>query len=139
MSMNTDLQLVLRFLGPEGAKQGLVHSTLTSPELLDLLGDGQSSLSSKPSREEVAHEIAYKNSDRIGVPAEALSKMSAERLLEYFHQTKPSRAEIIRLLMGLGVRVSSDAKRNLVAFASSEISDIGVYQRVAKGNHPDRR
>ena len=65
--------------------------------------------------------------------------MSAERLLEYFHQTKPSRAEIIRLLMGLGVRVSSDAKRNLVAFASSEISDIGVYQRVAKGNHPDRR
>ena len=63
MSMNTDLQLVLRFLGPEGAKQGLVHSTLTSPELLDLLGDGQSSLSSKPSREEVAHEIAYKNID----------------------------------------------------------------------------
>ncbi|MGZ9086372.1 MAG: hypothetical protein ACXW3R_12725, partial [Rhodoplanes sp.] len=53
---------------------------------------------------------------------------------EYFKQVKPSRTEILSLLSELGVSVSSEASRNLYSFAAREISDLGMYQRVARGS-----
>jgi hypothetical protein len=61
--------------------------------------------------------------------------MNVEELIEYFQQTKPSRTEIIRLLADLGVKVGSAASRSLFKFAARELSDLGMYQRVAQGSH----
>jgi hypothetical protein len=91
-------------------------------------------LSPKPTREEVAHELVYSLSKRIDRSVESLLKMNLDEIKEYFKQVKPSRTEILSLLSELGVSVSSEASRNLYSFAAREISDLGMYQRVARGS-----
>ncbi|WP_236452132.1 hypothetical protein, partial [Escherichia coli] len=66
---------------------------------------------------------------------EELMEMSKEDLYSYFHDQKYSRKELLDLLYTLEIRPGSSAKKNLTEFTISEISDIGMYRRVAKGNH----
>jgi ABC-type enterochelin transport system ATPase subunit len=127
-----DIETLLAWLGPNGAKQGLLHSDLDAVSLLAILGDGEVSLSSKPSREEIVHEIIFSRLPRVKLKNEALLRMTKDELIDFFKKTHPSRREIVELLNRLGLRVGSEAKRNLIVFAAGEISDMGVYERVSR-------
>jgi len=60
-------------------------------------------------------------------------QMDIEALKAYFIEIKASREEILALLLELDIRPGSSAKTSLVDFAAREISDIGMYRRVASG------
>jgi hypothetical protein len=130
-----DVDSLVEWLGCDGAKAGLSSSKLSLHELVALAKAKGLPLSQKPTRQEVVHELVYSSVKRIERSTDQLLTMNVEELIEYFEETKPSRIEIIRLLADLGISVSSAASRSLVKFAARELSDLGMYQRVAQGSH----
>ena len=59
--------------------------------------------------------------------------MNYDELKSYFVNRKVSRTELVKLLLEFDVRPTYEDRGNLVEFAAREISDFGMYQRVASG------
>lgn len=133
-----EVNTLVEWLGPAGAKAGLVASDLSLSDLVVLARSKGLPLSPKPTRDEAAHELVYSSLKRIELPIDNLLAMSVTELSDYFNNIKPSRSEIIRVLSVLGVSVSSEASKSLFKFAIREISDLGMYQRVAHGSRGQR-
>lgn len=131
--MIPNLDSLLDWLGPEGTKAGLQESKLTLKELVELAKERGFPLPSKPTREEVCNELAYAGAKKIDVPVEKLLGMDEVELAKYFKQARPSRFELTGVLGDLGIHIGSEARRSLYAFAAREMSDLGMYQRVARG------
>lgn len=70
---------------------------------------------------------------RIDKAHDELLRMSQDELKSYFETRMVSGTELIELLEQLGTQARSNDKKNLLEFAAREISDLGMYQRVAKG------
>lgn len=128
-----DLVALVNWLGPEGAIAGLEKSDLTISELLELAATRNIRQSSKVKRSDLIQDLVKSVGGRITKTPEELMEMDPESLKEYFHRVKASRSEILELLLALDIRPGSAARRNLSEFAAREISDIGMYKRVAKG------
>lgn len=125
---------MIDFLGPEGAKQGLMFSLLTNDDLKALLGPASSSIGSRATREELCNEIAYLGRDKIEYSKDKLLAMSSQEILEHLRKSKPTFAELERILKEIGVRVSSESRRDFYKFFAQEIGDMGMFERVAKGS-----
>ncbi len=131
----TDVQQLVDSLGPAGATAEILSSPLSLQELLDIARARGLPLSPKPSRKEVVNELIYSGSKKINKSVDELLAMNSDDLLNYFSEVNPSRSEIISLLASLGVAVNREASRHLFKFAAGEISELGMYQRVARGSH----
>ena len=59
--------------------------------------------------------------------------MNYNDLCNYFRDREVSRTELMKLLSRFDIRPAPSDKVNLIEFAAREISDVGMYQRVAKG------
>jgi hypothetical protein len=129
-----DIQRLVEWLGPAGANAGILASRLSLHELIDIARARGLPLSPKPSRKEIANELVYSGSKKIEKSVDELLAMNSDDLVDYFSEINPSRSEIITLLASLGVGVSGEASRHLFKFAAGEISDLGMYQRVARGS-----
>lgn len=129
-----DLVALVNWLGPEGAIAGLEKSDLTISELWELAAARNIQQSSKIKRSDLIRDLVRSVGGRITKSPEELMEMDADSLKEYFHKVKASRSEILELLLALDIRPGSAARRNLSDYAAREISDIGMYKRVAKGN-----
>lgn len=66
---------------------------------------------------------------------EDLLSMNESDLLSYFKKTKPSYAELTAVLGELEFRPDSEAKKNLYRYAARQISQTGMFQRVAKNGN----
>lgn len=130
-----DIQKLISWLGVEGAKAGLDKSEMTNSELLESFANLLPKNSSKLKRSEIIEEVILATRKMTHKSADELMEMTKEELAAYFHEQKYSRKEILDLLYTLEIRPGSTAKKNLTEFAISEISEIGMYKRVAKGNH----
>ena len=130
-----DIQKLISWLGVEGAKAGLDKSEMTSSELLESFANLLPKNSSKLKRSEIIEEVVLATRKMTHKSVEELMEMSKEELSSYFHDQKYSRKELLDLLYTLEIRPGSSAKKNLTEFTISEISEIGMYKRVAKGNH----
>lgn len=135
---NVDVPKLIEWLGSEGAKAGLQHSKLSLDELVEIARDHGVYLSPKPTREEIANELAYEGRNKIDRNLESLLRMSQKELFDYLHRIKPTAREILNLLGELGIKPSSVDRRQLLRFAAREISDTGMYQRVAEGQGRDK-
>jgi len=130
-----DIQKLISWLGVEGAKAGLYKSEMTNSELLESFANLLPKNSSKLKRSEIIEEVVLATRKMTHKSVEELMEMSKEELSSYFHDQKYSRKELLDLLYTLEIRPGSSAKKNLTEFTISEISEIGMYKRVAKGNH----
>ncbi|CAH5762367.1 MULTISPECIES: hypothetical protein [Gammaproteobacteria] len=130
-----DIQKLISWLGVEGAKAGLDKSEMTNSELLESFANLLPKNSSKLKRSEIIEEVVLATRKMTHKSVEELMEMSKEELSSYFHDQKYSRKELLDLLYTLEIRPGSSAKKNLTEFTISEISEIGMYKRVAKGNH----
>jgi len=130
-----DVQTLVEWLGPEGANSGILASRLSISELIEIARAKGLPLSPKPSRKEIANELIYAGTKKIDKPIDDLLTMDTDRIVKYFNETNPSRSEIISLLSSLGITIGSQASKSLFQFAAREISDLGMYQRVARGSH----
>ena len=128
------LDQLVAWLGPEGAIAGLEHSELTIAELVELEPSiAAVKASSKLKRGELIKQIVAAVRSRVSKTSDELMAMSANDLKAYFVEIKASREELLSLLLKLDIRPGSAAKKNLSEFAAQEISDIGMYRRVATG------
>jgi hypothetical protein len=135
MPVTLDLETLIDWLGPAGAKAGLLESPISLKELIDLAKKRKLPLSPKPTREEVSNELVFANVKKIELSAERFLSMDQAEIVKYLKQVKPSRSEVIGMLESLGVHVGSEASKSLYAFVAREVSDMGMYQRVARGKN----
>lgn len=128
-----ELSQIISLLGPKGAIAGLMESNLTIAEIIEL--DPSSSYRSTPKlkREELIIRIVNNMRKQMTKSPEELMHMDADALMEYFHELKFSRAEILEILNSMEIRPGSVALKNLTVFAAREISEIGMYRRISHG------
>lgn len=128
-----DLEKLIEWLGVEGAIAGLDGSDLTVAELLDLMPGAKISGYSKLKRRDLVKTLVERKRGDLTKKPEELMGMDADALKAYFFAIKASKKEILNLLDSLDIRPGSVARNNLTEFAAREISDIGMYKRVAQG------
>ncbi|HTT79174.1 MAG TPA: hypothetical protein VMF86_05800 [Stellaceae bacterium] len=128
-----DTRKLVEWLGSEGARAGLRESDLSVSDLIDLAKSRGLPLAPKPTRDEIANELAYENSTKIDKKSDDLIHMSQTELIEYLEIKRPTLKEMLSILTDLGIRPSSEDRKHLLRFAAREISEIGMFQRVARG------
>jgi hypothetical protein len=135
MRMNSvDVDKLVEWLGPEGAIAGLDASDLTASELIEIGNVRGLTIDRKTRRRSIVIEIVNSRIPRIDKSQDDLLRMSRAELEAYFVARMVSRAELLGVLSQFGIEARSDDKKSLLEFAAREISDLGMYQRVAKGN-----
>ena len=128
-----DVEKLIHWLGHKGAIAGLEGSDFTVAELNDIAVRRGLAVEKRTKRSDIIIDLVNCNSVRIDKTAEELLAMQYEDLRDYFRARRVSRTEIMALLSRFDVRPSYEDKMNLLDFAAREISDFGMYQRVAKG------
>jgi hypothetical protein len=128
-----DVKQLTKWLGPEGAVAGLDRSDLTNSELMMIARTNDVSVEAKTPRRQIAIELIMGRLTRIDKPVEQLLEMSKSELQRYFADQQVSSRELRSVLEGLGIAPKGRLRTKLAEFAANEISDLGMYQRVAKG------
>jgi Ca2+-binding EF-hand superfamily protein len=131
--MTIDLEKLIEWLGVEGAIAGLDGSDLTTAELGELMPESKRSGHSKLKRRDLIKAMVEQKRLDLTKKPEELMAMDADSLKAYFLSIKASKKEILDLLESMDIRPGSVARNNLTEFAAREISDIGMYRRVAQG------
>ncbi len=131
--MTMDLEKLIAWLGVEGAIAGLDGSDLTAAELGELMSESKLPGHSKMKRRDLIRALVERKRLDLTKKPEELMEMDADALKTYFLAIKASKKEILDLLESLDIRPGSVARNNLTEFAAREISDIGMYRRVAQG------
>ncbi len=130
---NIEVEKLIEWLGPDGAIAGLEDSKLTVSELFELASHYGLSVEKKMRRSDIINELINWKFVRIDKTTEELLAMGHDDLKRYFENTKVSRTELLNLLSQFDIQPGSEAKKNLLDFVAREISDLGMYERVAKG------
>lgn len=130
-----DVENLIECLGVKGAIAGLEASDWTIAELIEECGV-EHFPHSKMKKHDVVKRIVEDVRRRQTKHPDELMAMDADQLRSYFATVRMSREEILELLATLDIRPGSIVRKNLTEFAAQEISDIGMYRRVAKGNKP---
>jgi hypothetical protein len=128
-----DLDQLIDWLGTSGAIAGLLKTELTSQEILDATSSEKPIGFSKMKREDVIEAVVLKKRAELTKSPDELMQLDSDSLRIYFSKMKFSRDELLHLLETLDIRPGSIARKNLLEFAAKEISDIGMYKRVSKG------
>ena len=131
--MTIDLEKLIEWLGVEGAIAGMDGSDLTTAELGELMPEAKIPGHSKMKRRDLIRALVERKRLDLTKKPEELMEMDADALKTYFLSVKASRKEILDLLESLDIRPGSVVRNNLTEFAAREISDIGMYRRVAQG------
>lgn len=130
-----DIKELIALLGVDGTKAGLDKSDMTNGELIERFGHFLPKNASKLKRVDIIDEIITNSRKETQKSIEELLQLSKEDLKEYFYSQKFERKELLDILGQLEISPGSNAKRNLTEFTISEVSDIGMFRRIAKGNH----
>ena len=128
-----DIEHLAEWLGPDGAIAGLEASDITVSELCEIAIRYGRAVDKKAKRSDIIIELVNGESVRIDKTIDELLKLNGSDLGNYFRSRKVSRTELMQLLLEFDIRPTPAEKVNLVEFAAREISDVGMYQRVAKG------
>ena len=134
MTMPLDVSILSDWLGPEGAIAGLERSNLTNAELMVLARERGLQVDSKSARRMLAIELVMSPLRRIDKPAEFLMRMSTDELKRYFLDRLVSNAELLKILAELGIAPKGKLRIKLSDYAAREITELGMFQRVAGGN-----
>ena len=127
------IEKLIEWLGSDGAIAGLESSNLTVSELHEIAQRYGLSMGKKTKRGDIIIDLVNWNSIKIDKTTDELLEMNCDDLSNYFKIRKVSRTELLKLLSQFDIHPISGDKVSLVDFAAREISDVGMYQRVAKG------
>jgi hypothetical protein len=125
---------LIRMLGTDGAVAGLDKSEMTIADIQDLAPHVKIPNASKMKRSELILAIVTMIRQQSTKSPEELMEMDANSLKAYFQEARLSKSEVLNLLAALDIRPGSAARKSLFEFAAQEISDIGMFRRVAKSN-----
>ena len=128
-----NIEKLIEWLGPDGAIAGLEGSNLTVLELYEMAMRHGLTVERRTRRRDVIVDLVNRNSIKIDKTTDELLAMTRDDLGNYFKKRKVSRTELLKLLSQFDICPVSGDKVNLIDFAAREISDVGMYQRVARG------
>ncbi len=128
-----NVEKLIEWLGPDGAIAGLEESNLTVLELYEVAMRNGLMVERRTRRHDIIIDLINRNSIKIDKTTDELLAMSRDDLGDYFKSRKVSQTELLRLLSQFDISPAPGDKARLVDFAAREISDVGMYQRVAKG------
>lgn len=127
-----DVRLLVHWVGSEGAKAALTTSRRCSVKVLRTIAERLGCvLSREMNRQQLITEILEVANKRIDKPLDALFQMSHNELVEYFTRIEVETKELLELLKELDVPHHRDGLRNLIEFTAQQISETGVYMRIA--------
>lgn len=128
-----DVGTLILWLGPEGAIAGLEKSKLTNADLMRLLREGGFSADKRTGRRQLVIELVMSDVNRIDKSDDELVRLSIDELRRYFAERLASSREIEQLLLRLGIPAPARIRGKVSDFAAREISELGLFQRVAGG------
>tara|TARA_Y100001934_G_C11903577_1_gene563361 strand:- start:150 stop:560 length:411 start_codon:yes stop_codon:yes gene_type:complete len=134
--IDIDVAKLTEWLGPEGAVAGLDRSIHTNADLMMLARKQGIQVEKKTARKQIAIELVMSGEKRISKDTSELMKMSRDELARYFGDTMASESEIRDILNELEIAPKGKLRGKLSDFAAREISDLGMYDRVAQGRSP---
>ena len=127
-----DVRLLVHWVGSEGAKAALTTSRRCSVKVLRTIAERLGCVLSKDmSRLQLITEILEVANKRIDKPLDALFQMNHNELVKYFTTIEVETKELLELLKELDVQPHRDGLRNLIEFAAQQISETGLYMRIA--------
>ena len=126
-----EIRTLIEWLGEDGARSGLDRSYHTVKELRTLAAELNASIPSKAGRKDIVSAIIAKVDQRIDKTSQELLMMSSGDLLDYFETVRPSKIELLAILGDLDFHPGSEAQKSLYKYAARQISETGMFQRVA--------
>ena len=127
------IEKLIEWLGRDGAIAGLEESNLTVPELYEIAIHYGLTVEKKVKRSDIVIDLVNRDVVRIDKTTDELLAMRQDDLRAYFREKKVSRTELLKLVSQFEIRIGQKANTNLMDFVAREISDFGMYQRVARG------
>lgn len=128
-----NISTLIEWLGPEGAVAGLDKSDLTNADLMMIARREGIEVETKASRKQLTIELVMARIQRVDKSVEQLMELSREELKRYLSERMVSSAEMFQLLRKMEIAPSRKIRGRMIDFAANEISDLGMYSRVAKG------
>lgn len=127
-----DIKTLIRWLGSEGARAGLEFSHLSVAELRNMAEVQGIRIPSKVKRADIVDQLMLFADQKIEKSLDEMLAMSPDTLLAYFDHVRPSRTELLRILEKLDFHPGSEAQKSLYKYAARQISETGMFQRVAR-------
>ena len=124
---------LIEWLGRDGAIAGLEKSDITLSELHEIAIHYGLLVQEKTRRGDIIIDLVNRDVVRIDKTTDELLSMKHDDLKKYLTDRKVSRTELLHLASKFDLRIGRETNTNLVDFLAREISDFGMYQRVAKG------
>lgn len=124
---------LIDWLGPEGAVAGLEKSNLTNADLMMIARREGLDVEAKISRKQLAIELVMSGVKRVDKSPVQLMELSRDELKRYFTDRMVSNSELLAVLREMQIAPSRKIRGRMTDFAASEISDLGMYTRVARG------
>jgi hypothetical protein len=131
-----NVKTLIQWLGSDGARAGLEYSHYSVAELRNMAEAQGVRIPTKARRSEIVDQLMFFADQKIDKTIDELLAMSSDELLAYFDRTRPSRKELLRLLEKLDFHPGSEAQRSLYKYAARQISETGMFQRVARPTGP---
>ena len=132
MSLSRDkIHMLIEWLGEDGTRSGLERSFYSVKELRTFASELNLNIPTKTPRKELISAIVSKSSQRIDKTIQELLSMSSSELLNYFDKVRPSKEELLSILGDLDFHPGGEAQKSLYKYAARQISDTGMFQRVA--------
>jgi hypothetical protein len=133
IDQNTDVRLLVRWLGVEGARAGLLQSKrMTIDSLRKMAEVLKLDLPDKITRQQLIDELLKVASRRIDKSIDELFSMDQEALLDYFERIEVEPAEILDILKEMDLTPRRrEGRRSLLEFAARELSETGRFMRIA--------
>ena len=128
-----DIDVLIDWLGPKGAIAGLERSKFVNAELMVFARERGVPVSNKASRKQIVVQLVMSNVNCIDKPVEQLMKMSQSELKRYFSDKLVSDRELNQMLQDLDIAPGGSLRGKLLDYAARELSDLGVFLRVAQG------
>jgi hypothetical protein len=129
-----EIKTLIQWLGYDGARAGLEFSHMSVAELRDMAEAQGVRIRAKARRTDIVEQLMLFADQKIDKTLDEMLAMSSDGLLEYFDRTRPSRHEMLRLLEKLDFHPGSEAQKSLYKYAARQISETGMFQRVARPN-----
>jgi hypothetical protein len=129
-----EIKTLIEWLGYDGAKAGLEFSNMSAAELKDMAEAQGARIRARARRADIVEQLMLFADQKIDKTLDEMLAMSSDQLLDYFDRARPSRHELLRLLEKLDFHPGSEAQKSLYKYAARQISETGMFQRVARRN-----
>jgi len=132
LSKTFDIRQLVRWLGSDGARAGLLQSKVMTVESLQKVAQSLGiRLPAKTNRNAIVDEIVRIANRKIEKSLDELLAMDQEQLVEYFERVNVEAPELLDILKQLDLSPQKEGRRRLIELAAKEISETGRFQRIA--------